>query len=209
MAKLWEKGYSLNKDVEDFTVGEDYKTDANLIKVDALGSIAHAKMLVKIGIIDNTEFSKIKNILAEIYNADEFKISKEDEDVHTAIENYLVSRIGIVGEKIHTARSRNDQILVDLRIYTKENLLIIFEEILELASALHIFAKKSEFVPMPGYTHTRKAMPSSIGLWAGAFLESFIDDIKLLKTVYSLNNQCPLGSAAGYGVCLNIVFSRN
>ena len=204
MVKLWEKGYSLDKSVEDFTVGEDYKIDVNLINADVLGSIAHAKMLTKIGILNSSELSGIKKVLAEIYNNPDFKISKEDEDVHTAIENYLVSKLGVSGKKIHTARSRNDQILTDLRIYTKENFLMLFEEVLELVETLHAFAKKNEFIPMPGYTHTRKAMPSSIGLWAGAFLESLIDDIKLLKTAYSLNNQCPLGSAAGYGVSLNI-----
>lgn len=202
--KLWEKGYKINKAIEEFTVGEDYKLDAELIKSDALGSIAHAKMLAKIGILKNSEFSKIKKELVDIYNSKNFTIKKEDEDVHTAIENYLVSKLGNIGKKIHTARSRNDQVLVDIRLYTKENLLKIFSALLELAETIYEFAKKNEFIPIPGYTHTRKAMPSSVGLWASAFLESLLDDIKLLKTAYQLNNQCPLGSAAGYGVNLNI-----
>ena len=204
MVKLWEKGYKIEEEIEEFTVGDDYKLDMELIKADVLGSIAHARMLNKIGILTITEYSKLKYALIEIYNNKNFTIKKEDEDVHTAIENYLVSSIGDIGKKIHTGRSRNDQIIVDIRLFTKERMLKVLEALLELLNAIHNFAMQYEFIPIPGYTHTRKAMPSSIGLWAGALLESILDDIKLLKTSYEINNQSPLGSAAGYGVNLNI-----
>ena len=204
MPKLWEKGYRIDSSIEDFTVGEDYILDKKLVKADVLGSIAHAKMLAKIGILSEQEFSKLKKNLIEIYNSRNFEIKKHDEDVHTAIENHLVEKLGDIGKKIHTARSRNDQVLTDIRIYSKESLIEILSSLLELCSSILEFSRKNEFVPIAGYTHTRKAMPSSVGLWSGAFIESFLDDLIILKTAYELNNQSPLGSAAGYGVSLDI-----
>ena len=205
--KLWEKGYELNKEIEKFSVGEDYVLDQKLVEADVLGSIAHARMLASIKILSQTEFRKLKGALLEILKLNKegkFIICQEDEDVHTAIENYLTEKLGNLGKKIHTARSRNDQVIVDLRLYSKERLLDIEETVLQFCQSLLTFCQKNKEVPMPGYTHSRRAMPSSVALWAGAFLESLLDDLILLQSAYKINNQCPLGSAASYGVALNI-----
>ena len=207
MAKLWKKKYELDKTVEDFTVGDDYLWDSRLIKADIIGNIAHSTMLQKIGIISDEELQNIKTSLMDILDLHEqgkFKINKEDEDVHTAVENFLTKRLGDVGKKIHTARSRNDQILLDVRLYSKERLFEIIENLLNLCKVLLKFSKENEFIPMPGRTHTQRAMPSSVGLWASAFIESLLDDLYLLKSAFNLNNQSPLGSAASYGVNLDI-----
>lgn len=205
--KLWQKNYRLNKEVEKFTVGNDYLTDKNLVKYDVYGSIAHAMMLNKIGILDKQELKKLKMALKEILKLDQknkFKIKLEDEDVHTATENYLTKKLGNLGKKIHTARSRNDQVLVDLRLYSKAKLLEAQKLVLKLASALANAAQKCKDIPMPGYTHSRKAMPSSIGLYFGSFAESLTDDLEILDEAYELNDQSPLGSGAGYGLPLNV-----
>ena len=203
MAKLWHKGYELNKEIEKFTVGEDYLLDQKLVKADVIGSIAHAKMLLKIGILTKDEFSELKSKLIEFWRKG-YKIEQSQEDVHTAVENYLTEQLGDLGKKIHTARSRNDQVIADLRLYTKEKLLEIIEALLKLCQTLLKFSNKNKNIPMPGYTHTQKAMPSSVALFSTAFLESLLDDLILIKTAYKINNQCPLGSAAGYGVNLDI-----
>ncbi|MBW2980045.1 argininosuccinate lyase [Candidatus Woesearchaeota archaeon] len=200
MTKLWDKGYEPNKEIEKFTVGNDYILDKGLVKWDCLGSVAHASMLKKIGIINEKEFNKLKSTLKEIIKNKNFEIKIEDEDVHTAVEGYLTKKLGSLGKKIHTCRSRNDQVLVDTRLYTKDKLLTVKNNTLGLINALVKFAEKNKEIPMPGYTHTQKAMPSSAGLWAGAHAEALLDDLKLLNTAYEINNQCPLGSAAGYGV---------
>lgn len=205
MTKLWEKGYQLDQQMERFTVGDDYLLDRRLVRADVLGSIAHAKMLSTIRIFTVEEFSKLKKCLLEILSQaekGEFEIRPEDEDVHTAVENALTQKLGELGKKIHTGRSRNDQVLVDIRIYTRERLLAVQEKVLVLAQTLLKFADQNKDVPMPGRTHTQRAMPSSVGLWASAFAESLLDDLELLKTAYFLNNQCPLGSVASYGVGL-------
>ncbi|MCK4590841.1 MAG: argininosuccinate lyase, partial [Candidatus Latescibacteria bacterium] len=205
MTKLWEKGYQLDQQMERFTVGDDYLLDRKLIRADVLGSIAHAKMLSTIGILTSEEFAKLKGCLLEILSQaekGEFEIKPEDEDVHTAVENALTRKLGELGKKIHTGRSRNDQVLVDVRIYTRERFLVVQEKVLALVQTLLNFADQNEDVPMPGRTHTQRAMPSSVGLWASAFAESLLDDLELFKTAYFLNNQCPLGSAASYGVGL-------
>ena len=205
--KLWQKDYKLNKEIEKFTVGNDFLLDKNLVKYDVYGSIAHAFMLNKIGILTKGEFVKLKKILIEIFELNQknkFNIKLEDEDVHTAIENYLTKKLGILGKKIHTARSRNDQVLLDLRLYSKEKLLEVQKLVLELAYALVEAAEKYKEVPMPGYTHSRKAMPSSIGLFFSSFAESLLDDLELLDEAYELNDQSPLGSGAGYGLPLKI-----
>ncbi|MBS3097727.1 argininosuccinate lyase [Candidatus Woesearchaeota archaeon] len=207
MTKLWDKGYKLNKEAEEFTVGEDYLLDQKLVKADCVGSIAHATILNKIGILKNDEFNKLKKELKNIIELEKkgkFVIKQEQEDVHTAIENHLTNKLGDVGKKIHTCRSRNDQVIADTRLYAKEKLIEIEEALLKLCETLLSFAEKNKNIPMPGYTHTQRAMPSSVGLLAGAFLESLLDDLILLKTAYKLNNQCPLGSAAGYGASLPI-----
>lgn len=207
MAKLWKKKYELDKVVEDFTVGDDYLWDMRLIKADVIGNIAHSTMLQKIGILSEEELLTIKkNLISilELHEQGKFIINKEDEDVHTAVENFLTERLGDVGKKIHTARSRNDQILLDVRLYSKERLFEMMENVLTLCKILLEFSKENEFVPMPGRTHTQRAMPSSVGLWASSFLESLLDDFYLLKTAFKINDQSPLGSAASYGVNLNI-----
>jgi argininosuccinate lyase len=205
--KLWEKGYTLDHLVETFMTGDDPLLDRALITYDCLGSIAHAKMLEKIGVLTAEECQKLVNQLRHIIQLDEegqFVIHAKDEDVHTAIENALVSKLGDIGKKLHTARSRNDQVLLDMRLYMKNQLLEIAAEVLSACHILCKFAELHQEVPFPGRTHFQRAMPSSIGLWAGAFAESLLDDMHLLKGVYELVDQCPLGSAASYGVSLPI-----
>jgi len=207
VAKLWEKGYELNKAIEEFTVGSDFELDQKLVRMDAIGSIAHAQMLARIGILNPEEFVLLKEVLLEIIELDEhgsFTIAVEDEDVHSKVEQHLTEKLGEIGKKIHTGRSRNDQVLLDLRLYTKEKLLSIRKDLLELCKTLLAFSEKHRAVPMPGRTHTQPAMPSTVGLWAGALLESLLDDLVLLNTAYELNDQCPLGSAASYGVPIDI-----
>jgi len=207
VAKLWDKGYELNKEIEEFTVGNDFALDQRLVRADAIGSIAHAQMLAKIGLLSPGEFAPLKDALLEVIRLDEqgaFAIAVEDEDVHTRIENYLTEKLGDVGKKIHAGRSRNDQVLVDLRLYTKEKLLSIKADLLELCQTLVAFSEKHKTVPMPGRTHTQPAMPSTLGLWAGALLEALLDDLLVLNTAYEVNDQCPLGSAASYGVPIEI-----
>ena len=205
--KLWQKDFELNEEIEKFTVGNDYLLDKNLVKFDVYGNIAHAQMLNKINIINNDEFKKIKKALIgilELNKKNKFEIKQEDEDVHTAIENYLTKTLGKLGKKIHTARSRNDQVLVDTKLYSKEKILEVSKALSGLVSTILDFAEKNKNIPMPGYTHTRKAMPSSVGLLFGAYAESLLDDFELIDAAYKLNNQNPLGCAAGYGVNLEI-----
>ncbi len=205
MAKLWQKNYKLNEEIERFTVGNDHLLDKTLVKYDVCGSIAHAMMLNKIGILTNDELKKLKKELVEIFDeGQKFQISIDDEDVHTAIESYLTKKLGELGKKIHTARSRNDQVLVDLRLYSKDKLLEAQKLVLDLADSLINIAEKHKEVPMPGYTHSRKAMPSSVGLYFGSFAESLLDDLKILGQAYDINDQCPLGSGAGYGLPLEV-----
>lgn len=205
--KLWDKGYKLDQLIEKFMTGDDPALDHALIIYDCLGSIAHAKMLEKIEVLTLKECEQLTGALQDIINLakeDKFVIQFQDEDVHTAIENALITKLGDLGKKLHTARSRNDQILLDMRLYSKDWLINITHEVLNVCEVLCHFAKKYQDVPMPGRTHFQRAMPSSMGLWAGAFSESLLDNIELLKTAYWLVDQCPLGSAASYGVSLDI-----
>lgn len=207
MAKLWNKGYQLDKEIEKFSVGNDYLLDHDLVRPDVYGSLAHAKMLEKMGIISGAEHHKLREALLEVlklHEAGKFTIALQDEDVHTRLENHLTQKLGDLGKKIHTARSRNDQVLVDIRLYTREKLLDLKENFLHFCRELLDFSAGNGKVPMPGRTHTQRAMPSSVALWSAALLESLLDDLCLLNTAYKLNNQCPLGSAASYGVPLNI-----
>ncbi len=196
-----------NKLVDEYCFKEGVESDNSLVVYDVYGSIAHVKMLNQIGILNDEEFNKLKTCLIEIvdlHKNNEFKISQEDEDVHTKIESYLTEKLGDLGKKIHTARSRNDQVLVDLRLYSKEKIIDLAFQIDQLIEAFIKFAKKYEFIPMPGYTHMQKAMPSSIGMWVGSFAEQLLDQFQILKSVYKLNDQSPLGSGAAYGVSLPI-----
>lgn len=203
MGKLWQKGYSLNNLMEEFTVGSDFELDQNLVVSDCLASSAHGRMLNKIGILSKTELEGIQRGLKEILELSVkkiFPITISDEDCHTAIENYLVSNIGIAGKKIHTGRSRNDQVLTCLRVYSRDFLYTFIKEVIVLSDLLGKFAKVHEMTPMPGRTHMQIAMPSSVGLWAGAFAEELADSIGMTKSVLDTIDQSPLGSAASYGV---------
>jgi argininosuccinate lyase len=203
MAKLWQKDYSLNELIEYFTVGEDHILDRNLITADCAGSIAHGTMLAKAGFLTEEEFGSIcSELKALIEKADEFTISKSMEDVHTAVENHLTEKLGDAGKKIHLGRSRNDQIIVDVRLFAKGFLLAFKKSVLNLIQALLDFSEKHQDVPLVGRTHMQPAMPSSVGLWAAAYGEELLDCMELIETSFQLNDQSPLGSAASYGVPL-------
>ena len=207
MAKLWDKGYDVDAELVAFTTGDDYLLDRELVTADCTASAAHARMLAKIGVLTDDESGQLVAELKAIARDSEtggFTIEPADEDCHTAIENRLVGKLGGLGKKIHTCRSRNDQIIAATRLYAKDKLHELFDAILGLGGTLRDFAETHKGVPMVGRTHTQIAMPSSVGLWAGAWLESLLDDAKLLETAYELNDQCPLGSAASYGVPLAI-----
>ncbi len=207
MTKLWQKGYHVYEQVERFEAAQNSILDARLIRHDVWGSLAHAAMLAKIDLLTHDEYQIVSHALRGILQltaADEFTIPQADEDVHTRIENYLVEVAGEVGKKIHMARSRNDQVLVDLRLYGKEQLHAVAADLCDLCTALVKFADTHAHVPMPGYTHMQRAMLSSVGLWATSFVEGLLDDEQLLSAAYMLNDQSPLGSAAGYGVPIPI-----
>jgi len=203
--RLWEVKDSVDQAVERFCVGDDYLVDQALVPYDIEASLGHAKGLVKIRILTAAELRKIEDALGELRALDaagKFKIRPEDEDCHTAIELFLTLRLGDLGKKIHTGRSRNDQVVAALRLFQKDRLRAIAAATADLVEALLAFAETHREVALPGYTHTRKAMPSSLGLWAGAFAESLLDDLALLEAGHRLIDQSPLGSAAGYGVPL-------
>jgi len=201
----------INNRVLAFTAGRDIELDVNLIEADCIGSAAHARMLTKVpakpAILSGNEAGKLVAGLVKIMKSARkgaFKITAQDQDVHLAIERTLTSALGNLGKRIHTARSRNDQVAVDLRLYGKEQLLQVMSETQALAGVLLKFAAQNSSVPMVGRTHLQPAMPSSVGLWASAHAESLLDDLGLLAAAYDFNNRCPLGSAAGYGVPLKI-----
>ncbi len=207
MTKLWQKGYDLNEQVERFEAAQNSLLDARLIRHDVWGSLAHIAMLAKIGVLSESEHKVLKDALSnviELETVHEFTVTLADEDVHTRVENYLIATAGAAGKKIHMARSRNDQVLVDLRLYGKEQLHNVAATLCNFCSALLELADAHTHTPMPGYTHMQRAMLSSVGLWAASFAEALINDEQLLSAVYKLNDQSPLGSAAGYGVPIAI-----
>ncbi len=207
MTKLWQKGYSLNEQVERFEAAQNSILDSRLIRHDVWGSLAHVAMLQHIGILSETEQQTLKTALCNILELEathEFTIKPSDEDVHTSIENYLVAKAGTAGKKIHMARSRNDQVLIDMRLYSKEQLHAVAAQLFRLCNTLLEFAQTNADIPMPGYTHMQRAMLSSMGLWASGFAEALLDDEQLLSAAYNINDQSPLGSAAGYGVPIPI-----
>ena len=207
MNKLWDKGVEIDKKVESFTVGNDYQLDMVLVPYDCIASKAHVKMLLKMGYINKIEQKTIDKTLDEIiylHKNGKFKILKSEEDCHTAIENFLVKKLNNVGEKVHTARSRNDQVLTALRLFYKDELSKIISLSKNWIKALESFSNDNNEVIFPGYTHMQKAMPSSMPLWADAYIESMKDDLIILETVNSLIDQSPLGSAAGFGVPIDI-----
>jgi len=203
--KIWfkDKAVSLNKVVEEYNAGEDINYDQEMIPDDVWCSRCYARMLENNGIITKDELKTLEKGLDEIlvlYKKGEFVLKLEDEDCHTKIEDYLIEKFGDTGKKIHTGRSRNDQVLVMMRWFLKNKAKSIREKSGELALKFIEFAKKYEMVPMPGYTHMQKAMPTTVGTWMGAFAEGLLDDIKLFQTIQDeIVDQNPLGSGAGYG----------
>ncbi|MBE0651721.1 MAG: argininosuccinate lyase [Bacteroidales bacterium] len=200
--KLWDKGYDTESIVEKYTTGNDRVLDLKLAKYDVLGNMVHASMLKKIGVLTDEELKQILGGLAEIQktiNDGTFVIEEEFEDVHSKIEFELTKHIGEAGKKIHTARSRNDQVLVDLHLYVKEEIVGIKKLLKNLFVTLISLSEKHKSVLIPGYTHMQVAMPSSFGLWFSAYAESLVDDLIMLNAAAKIADQNPLGSAAGYG----------
>lgn len=200
--KLWEKNFEINKEIERFTVGRDREMDLYLAKYDVLGSMAHITMLQSIGLLEKEELdsllAELKNIYA-ICERGEFVIEDDVEDVHSQVEMMLTRKLGDMGKKIHSGRSRNDQVLVDLKLFTRHELMDIAEEVKVLFDELISKSNQYKDILMPGYTHLQIAMPSSFGLWFGAYAESLCDDMLFLQAAYKMTNRNPLGSAAGYG----------
>ncbi|MBQ5635662.1 MAG: argininosuccinate lyase [Alistipes sp.] len=200
--KLWNKGFEPDKAIEEFTVGRDRELDLRLAKYDVLGSMAHIRMLESIGLLSSEELPVLLEALEEILHSVEqgdFVIEPGVEDVHSQVELMLTRRLGDVGKKIHSGRSRNDQVLVDLKLMMRDELQNIGRNVVALFEQLQRLSEEYADVLMPGYTHLQVAMPSSFGLWFGAYAESLVDDMQLLSAAYKVANQNPLGSAAGYG----------
>lgn len=200
--KLWDKGFEPDKMIEEFTVGNDRQLDLRLARYDVEGSMAHIRMLETIGLLQADELEKLLAALADIREAidrGEFTIEEGVEDVHSQVEFMLTARLGDLGKKIHSGRSRNDQVLVDLKLFMRDELKKIAEASGHLFDRLQHLSEQYKDVLMPGYTHLQVAMPSSFGLWFGAYAEALADDMQMLLAAYNIANQNPLGSAAGYG----------
>jgi len=200
--KLWQKDKISKKEVESFTIGKDPEYDILLAPFDVLGSMAHAIMLKKIGLLSSEDLSVLRKGLKEIYfeiEKGQFQIEEGVEDVHSQVEFLLTQRFGGVGKKLHSGRSRNDQVLVDLKLFYRAMIRKLVEEIQQLFVLLQKLSQKHKNDLVPGYTHTQLAMPSSFGLWFGSFAESLTEDLDLIQAAYKLVNKNPLGSAAGYG----------
>lgn len=202
MGTLWNKGVSATQIVEDFTVGNDRVLDMRLAKYDVIGSKAHIAMLAQIGLLAKEEEKVLQKgldeILLEIENGD-FKLDDDIEDIHSQVELNLTKKLGDLGKKIHSGRSRNDQVLVDIKLFLRDELESLRDSVVALFDTLQQLSEKYKEILLPGYTHTQIAMPSSFGLWLGAYAESLVDDMHMLKGAYNIINQNPLGSAAGYG----------
>ena len=200
--KLWQKNTLVNKDIEEYTVGKDREMDLYLAKHDVLGSMAHITMLQSIDLLTKDELTVLLKELKSIYDTIEkggFIIEDDIEDVHSQVELMLTRKLGDVGKKIHSGRSRNDQILLDLKLFTREQIKTIVDSVSGLIDILLTQSEKYKNVLIPGYTHLQIAMPSSFGLWFGAYAESLVDDLQLLLAAFKICNRNPLGSAAGYG----------
>ena len=200
--KLWEKNFEVNKEIERFTVGRDREMDMYLAKYDVLGSMAHITMLESIGLLEKDELEKLLAELRHIYQLCEdgrFSIEKDVEDVHSEVELMLTRKLGDMGKKIHSGRSRNDQVLVDLKLFTRHELMEVVDNVKALFDELIQKSDQYKDVLMPGYTHLQIAMPSSFGLWFGAYAEGLADDMLYLQAAWHMTNRNPLGSAAGYG----------
>ena len=200
--KLWDKNSTTNPEIERFTVGKDRELDLLLARYDILGSIAHSAMLQTIGMLTKEETEELHKELREIYSLaerGEFIIEEGVEDVHSQVELMLTRKLGDTGKKIHSGRSRNDQVLLDLKLFTRHELRLVCEAVKQLFDSLIAQSNRHKEVLMPGYTHLQVAMPSSFGLWFGAYAESLADDMLFLQAAYRMCNRNPLGSAAGYG----------
>ncbi len=200
--KLWNKGGKINTLIENFTIGDDQKLDLYLAEFDVLGTIAHIIMLENIGLLDKEELSRLKKALKEIYRQikeNKFHIGEGVEDVHSQIELMLTGKLGDLGKKIHAGRSRNDQVLTDIKLNIRSKIRTTVEKTVLLFDILIKQSEKYRNNLLPGYTHLQVAMPSSFGLWFGAYAEALADDLQLLLAAYKINNQNPLGSGAGYG----------
>lgn len=200
--KLWSKGYDADKEIDRFTVGRDREMDSYLARYDVLGSMAHITMLASVGLLSDEELAPLLAELRKIYRACEsgqFVIEDGVEDVHSQVELMLTRTLGDIGKKIHSGRSRNDQVLVDLKLFTRHEIKTVAENMRSLFDALISKSEQYKDVLMPGYTHLQIAMPSSFGLWFGAYAESLADDMLFLQAAYRMTNRNPLGSAAGYG----------
>ncbi len=204
--KLWQKaGVATRPEVTAYMISKNLEADNALLPYDVLGSKAHAQMLAGVGLLTDEEANNIVKTLDEAlvaHASGAFILQQENEDVHTEIEKFLVDRLGDVGKKVHVGRSRNDQVLTAMRLYTLDHLKQARALALNTAEALLNFAKQYEFIPMPGFTHMQHAMPSSVGQWAGCFVESLLNDCVALDAAINLNNQSPLGSAAGFGTAM-------
>ena len=204
---LWAKDLPLDVAIHRFTVGEDPDTDLALLPWDALGSAAHARMLAATGLLEASDASALVrglNRIANLARQNAFPIPAHLEDCHTAIEADLTRSLGAVGQRIHLGRSRNDQVILALRLFLRDSLLRLGLRISDLATAFVAFARVHQEVPLPGYTHLRRAMPSTFGMWAAAFAEGLLEELEALQSVYQRLDRCPLGSAAGFGVPLPI-----
>ena len=200
--KLWDKGFEPDRMIEEYTVGQDRELDMRLARYDVEGSLAHIAMLEKIGLLTREELETLtaglREIAAEI-EAGRFEIEPGTEDVHSEVELMLTRRLGDAGKKIHSGRSRNDQVLVDLKLFLRDELRGIARDVRTLFDRLQEQSERYREVLMPGYTHLQIAMPSSFGLWFGAYAETLVDDMRMLAAAWHIANQNPLGSAAGYG----------
>ncbi|MCQ2170489.1 MAG: argininosuccinate lyase [Bacteroidales bacterium] len=202
MATLWNKGISCTAEVEKFTVGKDRELDLRLARYDVMGSLAHIKMLNRVGLLSDDELKVLTGGLEDILgriDRGEFVIEDNVEDIHSQVELLLTGSLGEVGKKIHAGRSRNDQVLTDIKLFLKDEILLVRKEVLQLFGVLQGLSDTYCDVMLPGYTHFQIAMPSSFGLWFGAYAESLVNDMYVLKGAYDVVNRNPLGSAAGYG----------
>lgn len=202
MATLWNKGTSCTAEVEKFTVGKDRELDLRLARYDVMGSLAHIKMLNRVGLLSDDELKVLTGGLEDILgriDRGEFVIEDNVEDIHSQVELLLTGSLGEVGKKIHAGRSRNDQVLTDIKLFLKDEILLVRKEVLQLFGVLQGLSDTYCDVLLPGYTHFQIAMPSSFGLWFGAYAESLVNDMYVLKGAYDVVNRNPLGSAAGYG----------
>ena len=200
--KLWDKGYDVDAQIERFTVGKDRELDVVLAPYDVLGTMAHITMLQKVGLLEKAELDSLLPELKKIYQSavdGTFVIEEGVEDVHSQVELMLTRKLGPVGKKVHAGRSRNDQVLVDLKLYSRDQIKIIASKVKRLFDVLQTRSEECKDVLMPGYTHLQVAMPSSFGLWFGAYAESLTSDMQMLKAAWEVANRNPLGTAAGYG----------